>query len=148
MVEIVIYVALFTVFSVVFISSLVVMTRTFLRIRSNNYISDSGYAGMERMSREIRGATSADTSVSGALTLTNSNGTLKFDVSGGALRLTENSVVTGNLTGGNVTVSSLVFSSISTTQGTAVKVALTLQDNHTTTHTENFYDTVILRGAY
>ena len=159
LVEALIYIALFAVFSIFFIQVLGVMTQSFSQTKSNNYLLDSGYNALERISREVRGASSVDAGNSTlgtslgvlALNTTDSGGaakTVKFDVSGGVLRLTENGTVTGNLTGGTVTVSSLIFRKITTTVGTAVKIELTLRDNRVATRTENFYDTVILRGGY
>ncbi len=159
LIEMLIYVVLFTIFSIVFINSVMIMTKTYTRIRGNNAILDSSTSSMNRITSEIRNAVSVDSAHStldaspGVLTLntTDSNGNakvVKFDVSNGAVRLTENSVVTGNITSSNVTVTNLVFRLITTIHGYAIKVEMTLRDNKITTHTENFYDTSILRGAY
>lgn len=162
LIETLLYVSLFALLSIVFINCLTVMTKSFIQTKSNDYLLDSGYSSMERISREIRGAISVDaTSTLGSnlastsnfflLNTTDSNNsakTVKFDVSSGALRLTENSVVTGNLTGGNVTVSNLVFRSITTANSKAVKIEMTLTDNRISTRAENFYDTVVLRTTY
>lgn len=158
-VELLVYVFLLALVSLVVINTLITMTRSFAESRSNRDLLDAGTTAMERMSREVRGALSVDTGNSafdsspGVLQL-NGSGTvkvIKFSVSGSPaqLQLTEDGTVTGALTNPNVAVTSLIFRNITTAQSSAIKIEMTLQDQRGTNgRTENFYDTVILRGAY
>ena len=160
LVELLVYVAIMAVLSVLIINSLITMFKSFSETRSNRDLLESGTLVMERMSREIRGANSADAGVSvfgsspGTLKLntTDSGGaakTVQFSVSSGALQFTDNGTLSGNLTAANISVSSLIFNQITTAHGTAVKVSVTLTDTRSTnSRSANFYDTVIMRGAY
>jgi hypothetical protein len=115
---------------------------------------------MERISREIRQSKSVDVvnstlgSSPGVLQLnsTDSAGTsmiMKFSVLSGALNIYKDNVLIGNLLGQKVSVTSLIFRRVITTNGEAVKIELTLQiTSGNVTRSENFYDTIILRGSY
>lgn len=116
---------------------------------------------MERISREIRNASSIDVANSslgsspGVLQLNSvdelgNSQTVKFNVSGGELVISYNGVSIGNLLGNNISVSSLIFRRIGTTaSGEAVKIELILQDNKSQDlKIENFYNTIVLRGSY
>jgi type II secretory pathway component PulJ len=159
-IEILVYLAIFTLVSVGTINSLVIIVKSFGEIRSNRAIIDSGSLAMERMTREIRNASSIDTANStlasnpGVLTLntTDSSGTaktVKFMTSNNVLVLYEDGSLSGNLLGQGIQVTNLVFTSITMTNGTAVKVAMTIQDTKSARlQSQDFYSTIILRGSY
>jgi Tfp pilus assembly protein PilW len=158
--EIIVYLGIFTVISILVINSFIIVASSFRQIRTNRDLLESGSTAMERISREIREAGSIDIPNStlgtspGALQLnsTDSGGEaqlVNFNVLSGAINLTEGGVLTGNLLGSNVIVTSLIFRRMSTSASEAVKIEMTLQDTrskHATT--KNFYDTVILRNEY
>ncbi len=158
--EMLIYLAIFTMLSILVINSLITVMTSFATTRTNRDLLESGSTAIERISREIRQAKTVDTTNStlgsspGVLQLnsTDSSGNallVKFSVSSGALNMYTGGTLKDNLLGQNITVNSLVFRRISTTNSEAVKIELTLQDNSSkTTKTANFYDTVILRGGY
>ncbi len=109
---------------------------------------------MERMSREVRQAYGIS-SISGTdlkLNSTDSSGTNKtveFLLSGTNLELLENNSLTGNLNTTNVSVTGVSFTQVTTAQGVAVKMTLTVKSNSdTSARNETFYDTVVLRGDY
>jgi type II secretory pathway pseudopilin PulG len=159
-VEILVYLAIFTSLSVLVINSFITILATFDMTRSNRDLLESGATAMERISREIRQAESVDVpnstlgSTPGILELdsTNSGGTpvaIRFVTSSGALNLYEEGTLIGNLLGQNISVTNLVFRRIITTNGEALKVELTIQDTSTkVARSENFYNTIILRGQY
>lgn len=154
--EILVYIAIFTVISVAVINSYVVILSSFSSTRTARDLLESGNTAMERISREIRQAKSIDVTNSvGTVFQMNSTDSsnnpevVKFYVLSGALNLYYNNVLDGNLLGQNISITSLVFRRITTTQGEAVKIEMTLQDlKSKTLRSENFYDTVILRGEY
>ena len=160
LVEIIVYLAIFTTLSVLVINSFVIVLGAFNTTRSNRNLLESGSLAMERISREIRQASSVDiaNSVMGSnpgvlqLNSTNSAGTtmiMKFVVGNGALNISKDGVLIGNLLGQNILVDNLIFRRITTTNGEAVKIELTLEDSGSKiSRLENFYDTIILRGAY
>ncbi len=158
--EMIVYLSIFTVMSIAVINSLIVVMNSFNTTRTNRDLLESASSSIERMSREIRQAKSIDTTNSsldtdpGVLQLnsTDSSGNstlIKFSTSNGALNLYQGGVLTGNLLGQNITVTSLVFRRINTTVGEAVKIEMTLEDTASKDQkTSNFYDTIILRGEY
>lgn len=161
LVETVLYMALFVTLSTVLISSLFGMTRAYTQARVNNDLLDSAHVSMERMTREIRGATSLDTGVSvfatnpGILKLNTTDAsltpkTVQFAVASGVLELTDSTDGTPTaLTGSKISVDSLIFRNITTTEGSAVRIEMTLTSTRTPAHkTISLFDTVTLRGAY
>jgi hypothetical protein len=109
---------------------------------------------LERISREIRGAHGINTiSVNNLVLNTKDEAdvdkTVQFLVAGSNLQLLENGVLIGNLNTPNLQVAALSFAEIITAQGKAIKVFLTVRSvNDTTGRSEDFYNTVVLRGDY
>jgi Tfp pilus assembly protein FimT len=159
-VEMLVYLAIFTTVSIFIINSMIVVLGSFATTRTNRDLLESGSITMERISREIRQSKSVDIvnstlgSSPGVLQLNSTDSArnamiVKFIVSSGALNLYENGTSIGNLLGQNVSVSSLIFRRIATTNGEAVKIELTLQDTYSKNNqSQNFYNTIILRGEY
>jgi len=156
LIELLIYIALFAILSVVLIQSLVTSFRVYAASQSYRRVQAEGELSMERIVREIRSATTITTSTStfdsspGVLALvgTDSVGatrTVTFSVSNGQLQINDNGT-SGALTSTKVSVGTLIFRKITTTYSTAVKVELTLTTTVGQTLTSSFYDTVILRG--
>lgn len=162
--ETIIYIAIFGIISIAVISSSVVVINSFSNTRVTRNMLESGNTAMERMTREIRQATSIDIANSSLgvnpgylqLNTVDSLGAarvVKFSVTNGILNLyqgaTNPPTLTDSLLGQNITVSNLVFRRISIPTGEAVKIEMTLLNNSTKNPlTRNFYDTVILRGGY
>lgn len=153
LIEMLFYVALFSVVSLILIKAIITMVGSF---RETQITSDINQANqiIERVSREIRQADGINT-ISGSnlkLDTTDASGnpaTITFTLSGTNLELRENDVLIGNLNSTNVAVNSLSFTQITTTQSTAVKLTMTVQSNrYGSTRTANFYDTLVLRGSY
>jgi hypothetical protein len=152
LIELVFYIALFAVLSLVVINSMITMTKSFKETSIQVGLM-RGADVMERMSREIRRATSINSISSDNLILNTRDGagvakTLQFLLSGGNIQLIDNSVLIGNLNTSNTTITALTFSQIVTTEGNAVKVSLTIQSNIDTSRSETFYNTVVLRENY
>jgi prepilin-type N-terminal cleavage/methylation domain-containing protein len=155
-IEVLIYVVILGIVSIAIISSSMAVNSSFNKTRVTRDLLESGNNSMERMTREIRQANSVDIANStlgsnpGVLTVNgkDSGGSarvVKFSVLNGALNIYENNSLIDNLLNQNVTVSNLIFRRISTGTGEAVKIEMTLSDGSVS---ENFYDTVILRGGY
>lgn len=156
-IEIIIYLAIFTTISIVVINSFIIILSSFSTIRTNQDLLTSGGTVMDRMSYEIRQAKSIDLtnsafdSDSSVLRLNNIDGTsyVTFDKSGTNLRISKNGTPFGNLLIQNISLNKLVFRHIITAHSEAVKIEIELQDTHSkTSKTESFYDTVVLRGGY
>lgn len=156
MVEVVLYVAIFAVLSVVVTDSLIKMTKSFAE--TTVYADFTQATTMfDRIGNEIRHASSinaSSTSTDLKLNTTDSSGTAKtveFLLSGNNVSLIENSTTTGNLNSPNITVNSTTssFTQITTAEGKAVKIVFVIQDTKDkSSRTETFYDTIALRGNY
>ncbi len=161
-VEVLLYVALFTVLSTVLISTLFGMTQTYKESLSVNDLIDSSQLSMERMAREIRNASDIDMPASvfgddpGILKLISTTAddtpkTVTFDTTGShALRLDDSSIGDPSLlTGSRIGVTSLVFRPITTAHGKAVRIEMKLAALRSPSgKTATYTDTVALRGAY
>ncbi len=160
LVEMLIYLAIFTIMSIAVINSFIVIMSSFTTTRTNRDLLESGSTAMERMSREIRQAISVDVANStlgtnsGLLQLNSTNNSgnvtvVKFNVLNGNLNLSQDGVLFDNLLGQNISTTNLIFRRIATTKGEAIKIELTLQDTKSKNlKTANFYNTIILRGGY
>ncbi|MBI5798337.1 MAG: prepilin-type N-terminal cleavage/methylation domain-containing protein [Candidatus Yonathbacteria bacterium] len=160
LVEMVIYVAAFSLLSIVALQATMVVMKSFYSLRLNQSVGTSATVVLERMSREIRSAYDIDTTTStfgstpGRLTLKTKNSlgantTVEFYVDAASqLNLKEGGVSMGPLVTKTVTATNLVFRSIATTNSKAIKIELTLHDSRaTSTQSTKFYDTIVLRGS-
>lgn len=151
--ELLFYIAFFSLLSLVVINAMITMAQAFKETETQTELLRSGSI-MERISREIRSAESINTISASDLKLntTDSAGTAKtveFLLSDATIQLLENNVLTGNLNSLNITVSGLTFTEITTVNGKAVKIILTVQSvNDKYNRSVDFYDTVVLRGVY
>jgi len=154
LIEIIIYLAIFSTFSIILISSMISSLSSFSIIHSNKILQDAGLNSMERISREIRSAISVDITNS---TFDDTDGVLKLNDSGITFAKIDNylniyeddGTLVGNLIGDNVYIDSLIFRYIDTTYGEAVKIEMILRDpNSQTNKKAYFYNTIILRDSY
>lgn len=160
LIEIMVYLAIFTTLSILVINSFIVILSSFNTTNMNRKLLESGTISMERISREIRHAKNIDIMNSflesnpGALQLnsTDSSGnsmTIKFVNENSNLNLYKNDTLEGNLLGQNISVTNLTFNRITTMQSEAIKIEMTLQySGGNNIKSENFYDTIVLRGGY
>ena len=109
---------------------------------------------MERISREVRqaygiGSISATDLKLNSKDDSGNNKTVEFQLSGSNLKLLDNGTLTDNLNPANISVSSITFTQITTAEGIAVKISLTVGATNDAEHRSvSFNDTVVLRGAY
>ncbi len=160
LIEIIIYIAIFTAISILVINSFIVILSSFNTTNMNRKLLESSSTVMERVSREIRKAKNIDIanstlgSTPGVLQLNTTDGagnnaTIKFIVASQTLNLYRNNNLIGNLLNQDVSITNLVFRRIQTANGEAVKVEMTLRySSGHNTKSENFYDTIVLRGGY
>lgn len=160
LVEIVVYIGIFSVISTAIITSSVVVISSFSRTRSTQNMIEASSVVMERLTREIRQGSSVDIGNSvlgsnpGVLQLNSidsdgNNRVVKFVIENGALNIYQNGTLIDNLLGRNVSVGNLIFRKISTGTGEAVKIELNLNSSNVSSPLSvNFYDTVLMRGGY
>jgi len=159
--EMVIYTAIFSIMAVLVINSLFVMTKSLRSIKLSRDINNSAQISLERMAREIRLADSIDgTSTLGTHpgylklnTVDRTTGTpttVEFSLVGGQLMITEGASPAVALTSPDLEVTNIVFNDIpSLTLSEAVKIDFEIRaDIAGKTKTENFYNTIVLRGSY
>jgi type II secretory pathway component PulJ len=161
LIEVIVYIAIFTSISILVINSFITILSSFKNTEANRRLLESGSLVMERMTREIRQANSIDLTNStigsnpGILQLNgkDSGGGLiyiKFKKEdNGEIDIYRNNNSGENLLSSQVLVTSLIFRRITTTESEAVKIEMTIQyTNGSIVKTENFYNTIILRGSY
>jgi Tfp pilus assembly protein PilW len=160
LVETIIYIFILTLLLVGIVNSTLLLAKSYRSVKAVRSIESSAISAMDRMTREIKDATSINTGASslninpGVLSLnaTNASGTaevLRFYVSGGKIMMDRNGVSVGQLTFSDSNITTLVFRSISTSTSEAVKIEMAIQSGTSTSFiTKNFYDTAILRSSY
>lgn len=160
LVEMVIYVTLFAVISVLAMDATITVMKAFYTLRVEQSINQSATTALERMSREIRNAYNVDTinSTLGTnpghlilLTTDDANAltTVEFYVTAGnQIGMKVGGVDQGLLVSKTITATNLVFTLLSNANSKAVRVSMTLQDTRSAIpKTVNFYDTIVLRGS-
>ena len=160
MIEMLIYTAILVILAMVVVNVFLGLRRSTTALSATQVIESSAIISLERMTREIRDATSVDTGLStlgtspGVLQLntTDAGGTpttVQFYVSGRALRIKEAGTDIGPLTATTTRITNLVFRKITTAQSQAVKIEMTLESGTSTSYRQKkFYSTVVLRGSY
>lgn len=155
LIELLVYVSLFVVISVVIVQSLLYMMKTYSNARSFRTLQQNGELIMERITRDIRQASSV---VPGSSVFGTSPGTLALSgkdsenvaysetlsLVSGTAKINIDGVVS-DLSSNEVSVADLTFWSITTTSSDAIKFKLTLTTNRNPIVTKTFYNTVILR---
>lgn len=150
--EIVFYITLFAILSIAVIDAMITMTKSFKETTIQAELMQGGSI-LERISREIRQASSINSVTSNSLKLnTTESGiekTVEFSLSGSDIRFLENDTFVDNLNTQNVIISGLTFTSVNTIKGAAVRISLMIRSNHDSLNRdEDFYNTVVLRGSY
>ena len=153
-IEIIIYLAIFTAISLLVINLFIVILSSFNTTNMNRTLLESGTISMERMSREIRQAKSIDVSSSSDTLILNSIDSFENTILVRFIKENEQLILDkndsqDNLLGHNIFITNLVFNYINTTESQAVKIEMTLlYSDSKNIKSENFYNTVILRGGY
>lgn len=157
LVEMIIYVSLLVVIFLIVVNTILSFTGSYQSLRAMRVLDHSSVSAMERMTRDIRSATIVDTGNStlgsnpGVLTLTTTLGsvstTTKFYLQSGVVKVDVNGVYSGPLTLADTSVTNLVFTKLTSSISSAVKIDLTISATvGTTTKTRKYHSTVILRG--
>ncbi len=152
-IELVFYLSILAILVLVVINAMIMMTKSFRETTIHASLG-SGASIMERMSRQIKQASSitsltATDLVLAAKDLNGADISARFVLSGSNIAFSENGSSLGNLNSANLTVSSLSFTQINTSKGTAVKIFFTVgSTSDPLNRTVDFYNTVVLRGDY
>ena len=160
LIEVLIYIALLVTLTTITVSSVLSLAGNFQELRVMRTIQHAALSSLERISVEIRAASSVGVASStldahpGALTLNQSVGGGGTDVvdlylDNGVLQMKRNTVLVGALTPQNVRVTNLVFRRIDNVLSEGVRVELRIRaTSGRATREEDFYTFLILRGAY
>jgi type II secretory pathway component PulJ len=159
LVEMMIYVFLMTIITVVITQSLIIVLKSNRTSIAEVNIRNSGYSAMEGMIREIHSSDSIDQASGGVLQMKQNGGTniVKFATSSLASASTtlffyegaSNPPAVGPLTSKGIIVKSLIFNQINTGKSLAVRIQIQLSTTvNGITKNEWFYSTAILRGSY
>ncbi len=165
LVEVVLYVSLFSLMSVLTFEALFQTVRAFTHLRISRDINDSSVKIMERLTRDIKSSVAVDMANSvfgidpGVLTLSSVSAsgtplTVQYIMVGNALHLKEGASVftlvdRGSLLSSQTSVSGVLYRLINVGGTTAVKIELHITASRgSVSETNYFYDTVVLRGTY
>ena len=156
LVEMVIYMTIMSVVFLLIVNTVLTFTKSYKDIYVLRIVDGSAVDSMERISRDIRGASSVDVpnstlgSSPGVLTIVSSNNgistTTKYYLDSGVLKMDINGAYYGPLTGRGVSVSNLVFTKLDSGISTAIKIDMTAVGSFgTAVKTKNYHTTVLLK---
>ncbi len=160
MIEMLAYIFILTLLMSVVIYTLITMNNLYRSIKSSARIEATAQIALERMMREIRGASSVDIAQStlnsspGQLTLNtiDDNGvatTIQFFLTGQTSRIKEADIDIGPLSSAGVRVVNLTFRRIATSTSEAVKIEMIIESGQGLSYrSSSFYSTAVLRGSY
>ena len=153
LIEVLFYVALFAILSVVLLDVLITMTGLFMKTITNRDLMQ-GSIITENISRELKQADSFSFN-SNVLTVntkddSNNPKTVMYTLSGGNIQVIDSVLGDlGNLNSPNTSVVSFNISLINTLKSKAAKINLEVGSNrYAENTTEDFENTIILRGSY
>ena len=159
-IELLIYTGILVLLMAVVVSTLLALSRSYRTVTVSQQIDSAASVSLDRMVREVRGASSVDTAQSvlstspGQLTLDTIDvhgvtTTVQFLLSGYSLHIKEGGIDIGPLTPTSTRVTSLIFRKITTAQSQAVKIEMTIDSGTSTDYrSQNFYGTAVLRRSY
>jgi len=152
--EMVIYIAILTLIAVVVVNTVLSLAVSFNSLRATRDINNAAMVSLERMGRDIRGATGIDTGGSsfgshpGTLLLIGAIET-EFYLDDGVIKVREDDVEAGALTREAATTTNLVFYHISASPYSGIRIEMTLESTRgTITKTKSFSSFVALRSSY
>ena len=157
LVEMLIYVAILTIVSILVVNTILSFTRSYRDLEALRVVEHSGIDSMERMTRDIRAATGVDIGNSvfntspGVLTIvTTANSvstTTKFYLDNGVLKVDINGTLSGPLTLTSASITNLTFRRLVSGISEAVKIDMTIQATvGNTTKVRTYHSTIMLTG--
>ncbi len=148
-IEILVYLAIFTSISALVINLFITILSSLNVTNANRRLVEAGQISMDRISREIRQAQSIDASSTSDSLILNGDNLINFRKENNELNLYKNGSLEGSLISDDVSVINLVFRPISTVESQAVKIEMNISySKGGYTKSENFYNTIVLRGGY
>ena len=150
-IEILVYVAVLAGIFLLVVNTLLSFTKNYREVRALRLADQTSITALERMTREIREASSANTDQSSVLTLTKTVGststTTKFYIDGGVMKLDVNGEYAGPLSIAGSSVVSLDFTKLSNSTSSLIKIDITVQGTSgPVARTKTYHSSVIMRG--
>ncbi|PIP73380.1 MAG: hypothetical protein COW88_02055 [Candidatus Lloydbacteria bacterium CG22_combo_CG10-13_8_21_14_all_47_15] len=156
-IEVLAYVTILAMISVIVIQTILSANTSFGGLRASKEVNLSALSALDVFAREIRGATSVDTTGSvfdtspGILSLNTTNGdalaSVLFRVENGTLVFYRDGAFVGSLLSGSTTVNTLLFEYAPTQNSELVKITLGLTATTVkTTKSETFYTSAVVRS--
>jgi type II secretory pathway component PulJ len=157
LVEMLIYVALVFLISTVVVQMLVNFSQTYRTLITLRNIEHAAIDSIERMTRDIRGATTVIEGSSvfgtnpGVLTLVKTvnsvSTTTRYYVDNGVMKLDVNNVYFGPLTSSNTSVTNIVYRLLNNGTSKAIKIDMTIQGGTgPAMKTKTYHSTIVLGG--
>ncbi|MFA5888668.1 MAG: prepilin-type N-terminal cleavage/methylation domain-containing protein [Candidatus Paceibacterota bacterium] len=158
LVEMIIYLAILSVVSLLMINTTLSFTRSYRNVVALRKVDHSAVDVMERLTRDIRSANQVDSinSVFGTnlgvlviiSTVDGVSTTEKFYFQNGVIRLDVNGSYFGPLSASDSVINSLVFTKLESGISTAIKIDMTVSGTAgTVTETRTYHSTVVLRAV-
>lgn len=155
LIEVLVYLAVTVTVAGAAVTTFLSLNDVLLRNRTERTLAHAANVTLERMVRDIRGASSIDSAQSafgtspGMLTVSTGATTTQFSVSSGNIVVSVNGSELGPLTSDDVSVENLVFTRYLGTSTEMVRVALTLHaESDAASTTRTFYGGAVLRETY
>lgn len=159
LIEILAYVALFSILSTILIAGIVTAARTFFVVRAERAVITSGNTALDTITNTIRFGERLDTAPSvfdvspGRIAVVNrldnlTTETVEIRAESNRLALYRDGVSEGFITPTSVVVQSFIVRRLLSGTHEGIRVELALRDVRSYVSTSNFYTTVILRGTY
>jgi len=154
LIELIVYLALFSALSITFIYSLLVSMKTYTAAQGYRSVQNNAELALERITREIRGASSISGTAcpTGASTLSvsgtdasNTPYSVSFGFSNSAVTLSTNGGSATAVTTSEVVVNSATFCTYAAGDKTAVRTTLSLSPVRNTSTEYAFYSTTLPR---
>ena len=158
LIEMLVYISVLSMIFIVVVATIVSFTSSYRTLTAHRVIEHSALSSFERLTRDIRGATSIDMGNStfasnpGRLTLITTHKavstTTKFYIENGILKLDVNGSYVGPLTTSKVTVTNMTYTLLSGSTTQAVRIQMTVQGSSgSVTQEKNYQSTIVLKGS-
>jgi prepilin-type N-terminal cleavage/methylation domain-containing protein len=158
LIEMLVYLTILSLVFIVIVNTMLSFTTSYRTLSAHRIIEHSAMSSLERMTRDIRSATSIDSanstfgSTTGMLTIVSTHNsvstTTKFYLDTGKLKVDVNNTYLGPLTTTNVTVTDLTYTLLTGSTTIAVKIDMTLQStNGSFIKTNTYHSTVVLKES-
>ena len=150
LVEMLFYIFILVLLLLVIVGILTSIVKSQRDFKASRDIENAAVVSLERITREIRNASSITSAGANNLLLNITGGpAIEFFASSTVLSIKEGGVYVGPLTPLSVSLTNLMFRPLNSGNSSAVKIEMTLQSGaENFQKSASFYSTAVLRGSY